>query len=142
MSLEILETAERFCEGAGLRFTETRRVVLDILARSQKPMTAYEILDALEGGVKNPKPPIVYRATDFWQRHGFVHKIESLNRFVVCQEGHQHRGSQFMICDECGDVSEIHMCHMPEAIVRSAERSDFKTVHWNLELHGQCQNCC
>ena len=79
MSAGILQAAEKFCEENGLRFTDTRIDVLRIISASKKPITAYEILEKLGKTIKNPKPPIVYRATDFWQSHGFVHKIESLN---------------------------------------------------------------
>ena len=141
MSVNVLKTAEEFCDAQGLRFTDTRKLVLGIIAKAKKPITAYEILDKLEGKVKNPKPPIVYRATDFWQSHGFVHKIESLNALVACQEGHQHRGSQFMICDGCGKAFEIHLCHMPEEISKQAKKEGFALTFWNLELHGRCQGC-
>ncbi len=141
MSQAIVKTAQQFCEENGQRFTETRQLVLEIIAKAKKPITAYEILDALEGKVKNPKPPIVYRATDFWQSHGFVHKIESLNAFVTCGEGHQHRGSQFMICDECGKAFEIHMCHMPDPIGAAAKAEKFDISFWNLEVHGRCSAC-
>lgn len=142
MSEDVLQLAEKFCDEHKLRFTDTRQYVLDIVASAKKPITAYEILDALGGKVKNPKPPIVYRATDFWQSHGFIHKIESLNAFVTCQEGHQHHGSQFMICDTCGKASEIHLCHIPESIAKKADQVQFDVLYWNLELHGRCQACC
>ena len=141
MSAQILKDAEIYCEEKGLRCTPTRRLVLDIIAKAKKPITAYEVLDALKPHVKNPKPPIVYRATDFWQEHNFIHKIQSLNAFMTCREGHQHSGSQYMICDTCGDVTEIHLCSMPDTISKAAKKSGFTADFWNLELHGRCQRC-
>ena len=141
MTSVLLTSAEAYCDDHGLRFTDTRRLVLGIIAGSDKPITAYEILAQLAPHIKNPKPPIVYRSTDFWQTYGFVHKIESLNAFVVCGEGHQHRGSQFMICDGCGDVSEIHLCHLPPAITALEGVKDFTLSYWNLEMHGRCAEC-
>ena len=141
MSKKILKAAEVFCDEHGLRFTDTRRLVLEIVAGARKPITAYEILDQLEGDDKNPNPPIVYGATDFWQSHGFVHQIESLNALVACSEGHQHRGSQFISCDQCGFATEIHMCHLPDSIQKAASDVQFVINFWNLELNGQCRDC-
>ena len=141
MSIKIVKEAEAYCDENGLRFTKTRQLVLSTIAKSKKPITAYEILEALKPYVKNPKPPIVYRATDFLQEHSFIHKIESLNAFMVCRESHQHSGSQYMICNQCGDVSEIHLCSIPTNIAAAAQKAKFEPEYWNLELHGLCGGC-
>lgn len=141
MTQKLLKSAEKYCEENGLRFTETRRAVLSIIAGSKKPITSYEILDKLDKTVKNPKPPIVYRATDFLREHGFIHRIESLNAFVTCQEGHQHRGSQFMVCDSCGRAVEAHLCHLPDSIAAQLKKEKFDLQFWNIELHGRCKAC-
>lgn len=138
---DLLKGAEKYCEEHGLRFTDTRREVLSIIAKSRKPITSYDILEKLAKTVKKPQPPIVYRATDFLREHGFVHRIESLNAFVVCQEGHQHRGSQFMICDKCGTAIEAHVCHIPDSIAAQSKKIGFNLQFWNLELHGICRDC-
>ena len=141
MSVQILKDAAQYCDENGLRNTQTRQLVLGIVAEAKKPITAYQILEALKPHIKNPKPPIVYRATDFWQEHYFIHKIESLNAFMVCREGHQHSGSQYMICNACGDVTEIHLCSMPDNIANAAKKSGFTADFCNLELHGRCKTC-
>ena len=138
---DVVKKAEEYCEEKGLRFTPTRRDVLGIIARSTKPITAYEILDELKSTVKNPKPPIVYRATDFLQEHGFIHRIESLNGFVLCAADHHHHGSQFMICDSCGKATEAHLCDILPSVSAKAEKAGFDLSHWNLELHGRCGDC-
>lgn len=138
---DLLKQADQYCAERGLRFTDTRREVLAIIAKSKKPITSYEILEKLSKSVKKPQPPIVYRATDFLREHGFIHRIESLNAFVTCQEGHQHRGSQFMICDDCGKAIEAHLCSVPDSIAAQSKKVGFDLQFWNLELHGQCKDC-
>lgn len=137
----ILDTAQTYCDTHNVRFTDTRREVLKIISLSETPITAYEILDQLKNTVKNPKPPIVYRATDFWQEHGFVHKIESINAFVTCGENHRHKGSQFMICDTCGQTTEMHSCSLPPKFKDHVAEAGFQPVSWNVEVHGVCRDC-
>lgn len=125
----------------GHRITEPRQYVLSIIAASKQPMTAYDVLDELAKKLDKPKPPTAYRALEFLMQHGFIHRIESLNAYVACAEDHKHRGSQFMICDECGNVEEIHLCHVPEGLSKQASGKGFTLSHWNAELHGKCGDC-
>lgn len=141
MSKKLLKTYEEYCKNHALRSSKPREAVLKIIGTSDKPLTAYEILDALSKVIKNPKPPTVYRALEALSEHGFVHRIESLNAYIACHENHRHNGSQFMICDTCGNVEEIHLCSVPESLQKQAANKNFTTNHWNVELHGQCNNC-
>ena len=102
-----LADAEAACNESGLRLTETRRQVLELVGGSHAPIQAYDILEQLHA--KNPKavPPTVYRALEFLQNAGLVHRIESLNAYVGCgKPGEPHIG-QFLICTMCGAVAEI-----------------------------------
>ena len=73
-----LDRAEAICAAHGSRLTPQRRRVLEILCAHRKPMGAYEILEQLGSGAKGVKPPTVYRALDFLQAMGLVHRLASL----------------------------------------------------------------
>lgn len=141
MSKQILQSYNKYCEEQSLRASKPREEVLSIIASANKPMTAYEILDELGKVIKSPKPPTVYRALESLSAHGFIHRIESLNAYIACDENHRHQGSQFMICDSCGHVDEIHLCSIPESLQKQAASKNFETAYWNVELHGTCKNC-
>lgn len=131
----------QWCAAHNERLTPPREAVMGIVADSKKPLTAYEVLDALGKTLENPKPPTAYRALEFLTLHGFVHRIESLNAYVACGEGHKHNGSQFMICDQCGTVEEAHLCHLPKDLQAQADQQGFKISYWNAEIHGRCKDC-
>ncbi len=141
MNAEILDKAAKFCEEHKHRFTEPRKAVLSIISQHSKPLSAYEVLDKLGKVLDNPKPPTAYRAIEFWESQGFIHRIESLNAYTMCKAGHQHEGSQFMICGSCGDIEEAHMCSMPEALKKTTSQKGFETKSWNLEIFGTCNKC-
>ncbi len=138
---KLQKSVEQYCEANGLRFTEPRRHVLDIIARAKTAIGAYDILDALGQYLDKPKPPTAYRAIEFLQEHGFVHRIESLNAYVICHADHKHSGSQFMICDSCGTVIEAHLCSVPDDLKKRVNQEGFVLSSWNAELHGQCVKC-
>lgn len=142
MTSELVNKIRKQCAEQGLRLTPVREMVLQIIAEANKPLGAYDILDAMamrEG--KKPKPPTVYRAVEFLLAHRFIHRIESLNAYITCHAGHRHKGSQFMICEQCGTVTEAHICDLPKPIQNVAHEKRFQLSHWNLELHGICAAC-
>jgi len=141
MTHSALKKARQFCEENKYRYTEPREHVLNIITRSSKPLGAYDILEKLSLIVDNPKPPTVYRAIEFWRSHGFIHRIESLNAYIGCEAGHQHKGSQFMICDDCGTVIETHLCDLPQSFAEMSSQLAFKPSRWNFEIHGICDSC-
>lgn len=65
------------------RLTRNQSLVLSVLEASGQPLSAYGILDRLrEHGLKAPLQ--VYRALDKLLEIGRVHRLESMNAFVVC----------------------------------------------------------
>jgi len=137
----VIQLASHYCEKNKHRLTEPRLAVIEIIAASTKPISAYEILATLGKVTNNPKPPTVYRAIEFWQKIGFIHRIESLNAYVACEAGHQHNGTQFMICDDCGTVTEKHLCELPETLKDSTVDDTFTPSRWYFEIHGVCKAC-
>ena len=136
------EKIVEICKKNRWRLTEPRLEVLRIISLSEKPIKAYEILKQLASKIKNPKPPTAYRAIEFWQKHNFIHRIESLNAYAICSQGHTHRGSQFLICDDCGKVIESNfLTNLPQILQKTTPKSNFKPLRWNLEVNGICNQC-
>ena len=138
---EALDLAETACRERGLRFTDIRRRVLEIVWNRHAPIGAYEILDELQAAQGRAAPPTVYRALDFLVEHGFVHKIESLNAFVGCgQPGGDHTG-QFLICGECRQVGEIDDPDIAALIAMKAATIGFSVSRQTIEVEGVCRHC-
>ena len=130
-----------YCQDHNIRLTEPRLYVYQIIQQAGRPIGAYDILEKLGAHLSNPKPPTAYRAIDFLIEHGFIHRIESLNAYIICGSDHRHKGSQFMICDSCGQAEETHVCTLPEEFQDKALSHKFTSFYWNLEMHGCCAAC-
>lgn len=141
MTKKAVQSFKNYCKDHDLRVTPPRLSAFRIVHHAPKPITAYEVLENMSKDIKSPKPPTAYRALDFLTEHGFVHRIESLNAYVSCCVNHKHEGSQFMICDACGYVEEIHLCSLPKALQDKVENEKFSIHHWNVEVHGTCAKC-
>jgi len=137
----LLTKAERMCEQRGARLTTARREVFEILAAEPSAIGAYDLLDKLKAAVPNAKPPTIYRALDFLQEQGFVHKITSSNSYVLCTHfDHQHP-VQMLICQHCGSVQEIQSDGVYEELYTQADEQGFKVATQTIEAHGICREC-
>lgn len=138
---EVMRRAESLCEARGARLTTRRRAVLELLCESNTPLSAYEILDRMRGSIRNPAPPTVYRALDFLLEQGLAHKLESLHAFVGCSHPERPHSSQFLICGDCGEVSEMENRAILECLQSAAASTGFKAIRPVVEILGTCPEC-
>ena len=137
----VLERAEVLCRERGVRLTEQRKTVLRLLCASDKPISAYELLDQMRGVLKNPAPPTVYRALDFLLEQGLVHKLESLHAYVGCTHPDHSHASQFLICDGCGEVTEVEDASVTESLRAAGQARGFRAKRPIVEVLGTCAQC-
>lgn len=138
---DIVAKAETLCRERGVRLTPQRKTVLELLCNSDKPLSAYEILDLMRETTKNPAPPTVYRALDFLLEQGLAHKLESLHAFVGCSHPEHPHSSQFLICTDCGEVNEMENTAIEQSLASAEEATGFKTKRPVIELLGTCASC-
>jgi len=139
---KLLEQAKQACQTRGARFTLAREQVFKLLANHKGAIGAYDLLDELKVIDTSAKPATIYRALDFLSKQGFVHKIESINAFVMCHHFSDcNHPVQLLICDNCGHVEEIQSNNLDLALRSMADASGFSISHQIVEAHGQCQTC-
>ena len=136
-----MATAEDLCLRRKVRLTSLRKTVLQLLCESEKPLSAYELLDLMRKEVDNPAPPTVYRALDFLMEHGLVHKLESLHAYVGCSHPEHPHASQFLICSDCGDVAELEDNAVASSLQAACDAAGFATQRPLIELLGTCADC-
>ncbi|GHE93960.1 zinc uptake transcriptional repressor Zur [Thalassotalea profundi] len=141
-SNKLLAQAQAVCSKRGVRFTTAREQVFVLLAEYEGAIGAYDLLEKLQSIDPAAKPATIYRALDFLSKQGFVHKIESINAFVLCHHfGDCNHPVQLLICDSCGHVEEIQSNNLDLALKTMADASRFTITHQIVEAHGSCQNC-
>lgn len=117
---------------------ETR--VLELLRKTHKPLTAYDMLDRLrEVGIKAPQT--VYRALNALLEKGLAHRIQSLGAFVACHNEEADHGTQFIVCRVCGRVEELHDHRICDCIAEISATLKFHVEREMLELIGICDKC-
>lgn len=138
----IIRRAEAVCRERGARLTPLRRRVFELMLEAGQPVTAYELLARLAGDGGNPAPPTVYRALEFLQAHGLVHRLASHSRWVVCDHPDDPHGGLFLVCCHCGRALEWADERVAHAVHASAEAAGFRVTDEVLpEVEGVCGDC-
>ena len=138
---QALADAERICVRRGSKLTSRRRRVLELVWESHDVVTAYQLLESLQKEDPKAKPPTVYRALDFLQENGLVHRIESMNGFTRCEDPGHATSGQFLICTACGSVSELQAPKLVELLDAACKRRGFSAHAHTIEVRGTCSDC-
>ncbi len=138
---ELLSRAERTCERRGSRLTGQRRDVLNCVAQSHSAVGAYDIIERMAAHGPRPAPITVYRALDFLEAHGLVHKIESRNAFVACTHAHDGQPAAMLICETCGLVAELDAPSVFATLGKAASAQGFTPRRMMVEVSGACNAC-
>jgi Fur family zinc uptake transcriptional regulator len=136
-----IETADQLCREKGLRFTQLRRRVLELVWSSHKPVGAYDILENLNREGRKAAPPTVYRALEFLIEAELVHRLDSLNAFVGCADPSSSHSGQFLICRACRSVAELDDRTISSVVQKAASDLGFTAVQQMLEIQGLCEAC-
>jgi Fur family zinc uptake transcriptional regulator len=119
---------------------ENDEMVFTVLSKSDRPLTAYELLGRLRTkGIT--APPTVYRSLDRLIRDGLAHRLETLNAFVACAQPHHRSSAIFAICRKCGTTAELSDAKLAPQISDWAKRLRFHAEESILEIRGECANC-
>lgn len=120
--------------------------VYDALQHAGRPVTAYEIIDAVRSaGIS--APPTVYRALNRLIELGLAHRLESLNAFVACAHEDEHQGEShlgsvvFLICNKCGETKEVVDHSLEQCLRQASSNNSFHPAQATIELRGQCDAC-
>ena len=138
---QALQQARTLCRERQLRLTPVRELVLKLIWQSHQPIGAYELLPALAEAGFNSAPPTVYRALEFLQEQGLVHRIASLNAFVGCPHPEQRHQGCFLICRSCHSTSELDAGPVHATLEQSAATVGFRIEQETVEVTGLCPNC-
>ena len=124
------------------KLTNNQKTVLDLLEGTKEPLKAYTILfDIQKKGIKSPLQ--VYRALDKLIKIGKVHKIESKNSYIACNNSNcsSATSTSFLICELCDHVTELKRNNLSSYFIKQSNKANFKYTKHNLEIYGFCKTC-
>lgn len=128
---------------AGLRYTGSRRAVVEVLATSDRPLTIPEILDADRSLAQSS----AYRNLTELIAAGAVHRIiagDEFSHFELAEDltSHHHH----LVCTRCGTVADMTLDdrlehRLDRALDAVAAEQGFRAEHHRLDVLGICAAC-
>jgi Fur family ferric uptake transcriptional regulator len=126
---------------AGVRSTEPRRAVAELIAGREGHFTARDIVDDAAAQHLGIGRATVFRALDLFVDLGAVERLDlpdGEHAYVACRPTHHHH----IVCSTCGRSVEFDDTGLAERIARDVEaRTGYRVDQHRLELFGTCPDC-
>lgn len=136
----IIERAVRLCYERGQNLTPIRRRVLELLASSRAPISAYALVDQLRAG-KPLQATTVYRALEFLIEARLVRHVAQCKAYICCGSFDEQMPVALLMCTGCGKVDEIASTPLRETISQMAAPHGFDPAYRSIEISGRCMTC-
>ena len=132
---------QNLLDAAGLKKTDSRLGLLELLARTKKPMSAKDIASKLSK--KEVDKVTVYRMLDTMTKKGIVRRVETGEREAQYEILDTHEDHHHIICLECKKVVDFTGCDSDVLISKALKQvKEFSTVtHHSFDLFGVCNAC-
>jgi Fur family ferric uptake transcriptional regulator len=127
-----------------IRYTQGRRSVVAALSAAEGPLTANDLVAALDGNVPLSS---LYRTLAIFEEFGVVTphlSTRGLARYELSEwlAGHHHH----LVCVQCGIVEDVEAAKVEEDQVRHlvssiASVASFSATNHALEIEGRCVRC-
>ena len=143
MDIDKTENLLNFCLKNKKSLTPSRTLVIKTLSKHKKPISAYELRDKInDKGDVNINISQIYRVLQFWIDLGLIHKISSINKFMLCitpEEKHTH---MLNFCTVCEKVFETCNEQMGLNLKKSTAKLDlaFNNTR-SVEIPVICPQC-
>ena len=125
--------------GMDQRYTRLRRILVETLAASARPLTVPEILEA----ARELPQSSAYRNVTALIEAGVVRRVagpDDHGRFELDEEfsGHHHH----LVCAACGKVEDVAPSERLERALRAiGDAQGYRVTEHRVELLGLCPDC-
>ena len=143
MKIVNTENLLNYCLKRKKSLTPSRTLVIKTLSRHKKPISAYELRDAINNnGDININISQIYRVLEFWIDLGLIHKISSINKFLLCTTPDEKHIHMLNFCTVCEKVVETCNEKMGLNLKKSTAKLDlaFNNTR-SVEIPVICPQC-
>ena len=125
----------------GLKNTKHRNAILDVIERSEQPISAERIFLELKERKNSINISSVYRILESLVNKGLVLKSniagDSKAYYELNRSEHKHR----LICSGCKKMLSIYGCPLEDYEKLLKDKTGFEITGHRLEIFGFCKEC-
>ena len=122
----------------GLRVTEQRKAILEVLAGWDSPKSAEETFSALPA--ETCDLVTAYRCLEQFEKAGVVERGVRENGTKVYCLNHGHGHHHHLTCRKCGCTEKIDLC-MGDELEEAAVGFGYTELSHVMEVFGLCPSC-
>ena len=143
MDLSNTENLLNYCLKNKKSLTPSRTLVIKTLSKYKKPVSAYELRDEINSNRDvNINISQIYRVLEFWINLRLVHKISSINKFLLCTTPEEKHTHMLNICTVCEKVVETCNKRMGLNFKKSTAKLDLAFNNTcSVEIPVICPQC-
>jgi Fe2+ or Zn2+ uptake regulation protein len=137
---KLIASSEQRLRRDGKRITPQRKLVIEILAQSNRHLDACDIFERGRRQDTAISLATVYRTLNILKEAGVVHELHL--------EGDQHHYElnlddqhSHLVCLQCGRILEVDSDAFVQAVEAAAQFHGFEIAHAHVEITGYCRQC-
>ena len=123
--------------------TPSRTLVIKTLSKYLKPKSAYELQEEINKNQKNRlNISTIYRVLEFWIKLGLIHKIATINKYLICLAPNEKHTHMLNFCTMCEKVVETCNKKMGLNLKKSTAKLDLLfNSSQTIEIPVICSKC-
>jgi Fur family zinc uptake transcriptional regulator len=137
----MVQNSIRILQGQGYKATKPRKLVLEVLEETEKPLSPYDIKGILCARGKYLNHVTIYRILNLLCSLNLAHKVLSSGGFVKCSLDAIEGCHRFMVCQHCGAIQEFADKTLCQGENEFAQNLGFHTEYHLSEFSGLCSRC-
>lgn len=139
---EVIEELKKIVKQKGLKYTEQREIVLNILINATDHLSAEDVYNEIKNQYKESNIGIatVYRALSF------LEEVDLITSITFGTDGKKYESNakshhDHLICTSCGKIVEFLDDEIEKRQDRIAKKNKFKITSHSMQLYGTCESC-
>jgi Fur family zinc uptake transcriptional regulator len=137
----VFQNSIRILQAQGYKATKPRKLVLEVLEETGKPLSPYDIQGILHTRGKHLNHVTIYRILNLLCRLNLAHRMLSSGGFVKCSLDAAEGCHRFMVCQDCGAIQEFADEGLCQGENEFARNLGFHTEYHLSEFSGLCSRC-
>jgi len=128
---------EESCRHMRLPMTQTRRVIVRVLAEMEDHPDAHEIMHRVSAIIPGISPATIYRTLAIFEQAGVLHRREfgrGRARYENADKSHHH-----MVDRDSGDITDFRSQALDEVVRKIARDMGYELVDYSLFLYGDAR---
>ena len=137
-----LENLKQVLKNKGMKYTEQRAIILQILFTLDDHLSAEEVHSV----VKQKYPELNIGIATIYRTLNFLEEVELISSISFGKDGKKYESNKkthhdHLICISCGKIVEFYDEEIEQRQEHIAKENGFEITDHNMQIYGLCQDC-